>query len=80
MSAHEMADAKAAYQRGDYGKAAKELADAAKYSVEHAASEVKTAVAGKKDEAAAAPGGVTAEVHREHSGIASTAPSTGSVV
>lgn len=79
MAKHEIGDAKAAYARGDYGKAAKELADAAKYSVEHAASTVKAAATGKTT-APTDGSGVTTEVHREHSGIASTVPSTGSVV
>jgi hypothetical protein len=49
MSSKELADAKLAYSKGDYAKAAHELADAAKYGVEHGIDAAKQALSGTSE-------------------------------
>lgn len=65
MAQKELDDAKAAYQKGEYQKAASELADAAKYGAKDAYENI----------AGATTGGPTATTTEKKAGSSSSVPS-----
>lgn len=66
MAQKELDDAKAAYQKGEYQKAASELADAAKYGAKDAYENIAGATTG---------GGTTATTTEKKAGSSSSVPS-----